>query len=153
MQNLPNPENPPPSEEQHRSRVAVLVAESGKLLNGTLILKDWVGAGMAPVTDVQANQRSQVCELCPMNQRPDWTAIFKEATGASILAVASLKNKACLRVENEEKIGECRACLCYLPLKVWVPLEHILAHTTPETLRELDPRCWVLKEQTPCPPP
>jgi hypothetical protein len=50
-----------------------------------------------------------------------------------------------LRTSLDEKLESCMACDCWLKLKVWPPLKHIIENTSPEVMADLDPGCWIKK--------
>lgn len=113
---------------------------------GAAILKDWLGDGGAPVAPVVAEARAMVCVNCPENRAPYWWEKAKNSIADAIRAHLVVKQQSGLRVSHEDEIHMCRVCGCCLRLKVWVPIEHIKEHTTPETLAKLPSHCWLLKE-------
>jgi len=52
-----------------------------------------------------------------------------------------------LEVPVRIRLGVCAACWCPLRLKVHIPLKHIMDYTDEETLDNLHPECWMLKEE------
>ena len=63
-----------------------------------------------------------------------------------------LKNHLKLQVEGEDKLGHCEICNCVLSLKVHVPRQTILNHTSAEEYAKYPSFCWLLTEGEPTPP-
>lgn len=122
---------------------AGLVAAAKHTATGALILKDWLGAGGIPVPEDKAIDRSQACFECPKNWRGDWRTKVTGAVAEKVLEQRRMKLQLDLTVPNEEQLGTCDVCLCHLPLKVWVPLLHILAHTSKELMADFPSNCWI----------
>jgi hypothetical protein len=144
--NLPSVPFPP----AHRSGLQVVQAVGSRSIDikdGAEILLEWLGAGGQPVDAALATKRAEVCSTCPQNGSGDWTTYFT-APAASIIR-RQLGQKAGLKLTTplDDSLGVCKACSCPLKLKVHVPLAHITAHTRPEVLTRLDPRCWMLLEK------
>ena len=64
-----------------------------------------------------------------------------------------LKNHLTLRVEGEEQLGYCEICSCRLNLKVFVPRQIIMDHTTDSEYAKFPPNqdhpkftCWLKQE-------
>jgi len=97
------------------------------------------------VEQTLADSRAAICADCPKNDGGDFTAYFTEPIANKIRTQLEIRGDLQLRTPSDEKLTVCSACDCPLKLKVWVPLDHILAHTSPEVKTKLDPRCWILK--------
>jgi hypothetical protein len=110
------------------------------------ILKDWLGDGCKPVHPGVAESRAKTCEVCPKNQDPRWWEMAVDLVAGSIRQYIEHKNSLELSVPNESNLGMCRVCGCCLPLKVHVPLDHILKNTKTETLARFPENCWITKE-------
>jgi hypothetical protein len=134
-------------------------AGAGSLLqsavNGTLILKDWLGEGGKPVSTELAQARANAC----LNDCSDPTryqhfhnkppSFFHRVTGAvakAILEQRREKTNLGLKVDGEDKLFTCDICTCHLPLKVWVPMDVIMRRTEPEQLKIFPPWCWMVTE-------
>lgn len=104
----------------------------------------WLGDGGQPVPVAQAQQRADTCIACPLNNsdRKVWE-LFTATASKELHHQINLKAQMELHVKDEDKLHVCDACDCYLGLKVWSPLVHILA-TTPTDNLHAD--CWVRKE-------
>ena len=99
-------------------------------------LLDWLGDGAKPVLSEEAERRSKICLNCPNNRR---------GFGVVESSAAIIKKKLGLKNKMEAGLDSCLGCGCYLPLKVWVPYEHIKAwQRTPEleACRKANPNCW-----------
>jgi len=112
---------------------------------GVAVLVEWLGNGAKPVDHVLADRRASVCATCPKNDGGDFTKYFTQPIADKIRTQLEIRGDLQLRTPHDEKLTICSACDCPLKLKVWVPLEHVLAHTSEDTKTKLDPRCWILK--------
>lgn len=124
---------------------------AGKYWNGASILKDWLGEGGLPVHAGLSASRAAVCEICPKNQHPRWWEKAAEEAAETIRIYLEVKHSLNLSVPREEDLHMCVVCKCCTRLKVHTPLNHILAHTAPETLAALPDHCWIKTEPTPEP--
>jgi uncharacterized protein (UPF0218 family) len=121
-------------------------------MDGSAILKDWLGDGGIPVPKEQSQARADICSgrltanPCPFN-----VAGFApiEAVAEAIKQQTEEKNKLNLRVEGEENLKSCDLCWCPLPLKVHVPMSYIVSKTPAKMLakfRQAQPACWMNTE-------
>jgi hypothetical protein len=121
-----------------------------EITNGAQIIIDWLGAGGKTVSDAQAQTRADICtgringRPCEHNVSDSW---ITGAAGESARKLLSIKNNAQMRVDGEKRLHTCDACSCYLRLKVWTPLDHLLKHTTTEELANLPEFCWQRNER------
>lgn len=125
---------------------AGVVGSAKRLVSGIRTLWDWVGEGGQPVPDEQARQRAATCLACPLNELADWKQVLKVSAAKKIQQQLEVKNDMALRVPDEDKIGICKACDCYMPLKVWTPMGFIRDYTSQDTKARYHEKCWVLKE-------
>lgn len=112
---------------------------------GKEVLSEWIGEGGIPVSQPLAQNRANTCLVCPKNVQGD---ILNSLTGSVASLVKSqieAKEHLSLKLTGEEKLGTCEVCGCFLKLKPWVPLTHILHHT--DSLDELPESCWIKQEQ------
>jgi hypothetical protein len=121
------------------------VDKGKRITAGVAVLVDWLGSGAKPVDHVLADKRASVCATCPKNDGGDFTKYFTQPIADKIRTQMEIRGDLQLRTPHDEKLTVCSACDCPLKLKVWVPLDHILAYTSEETKTRLDPRCWILK--------
>lgn len=114
--------------------------------DGAKVINDWLGDGGNTVGYAMAIKRGEVCVSCPLNAKGDWTELYKFVLSDAIKRVFELKRDAKLKTELDYKLGICRACSCVIGLKIWVPFEHIRAHTSDQQLNELPSNCWQFQE-------
>lgn len=126
---------------------AALVASASEFKQGAETLLDWLGDGGIPVTEPAANLRAVVCTQCPRNRKVKWYEFIKTSIATAVMAQERIRVGARMSTIFDPKLGICDPCGCYLKLKVWVPIEHIIANLDPAELTELAPQCWVLKEK------
>lgn len=129
------------------SSQGVVVARAGenKVSAGIGVLKDWWGDDLKPVVKDLAERRASICADCPKNDKAN---IIERVLTIPAMEVVrkqiGIKHDMKLETSHDKQLNICSACLCYLPLKTWTPLKHILAHTTDAIRADLDPRCWIL---------
>lgn len=113
---------------------------------GVKTLADWVGDGANPVSPSIAQARTDTCLVCPRNKAGNWMARLAAGIATAIKEQVAVKADMGLKVENEEKLLTCAACNCFLPLKVWVPIETIKGDMSESQMGRLHKDCWILKE-------
>lgn len=100
-----------------------------------------------PVDAPLANQRANVCVVCPKNLKSSsWTDFFTAPAAAFIRKTLGILKDMDLRTDADEKLEFCTACSCPLKTKVWAQIEHINAHMPRESRAALHESCWVLSE-------
>lgn len=107
-------------------------------------LAEWLGEGGKAVSSDEAERRASICETCPMNMAS--LSVFRMAMGAVRKWVES-RNQMGLKTSKEGKLGVCRGCGCWLPLKVHVEYVFIKQHQRQEVadkIRTAKPDCWQL---------
>ena len=112
---------------------------------GAETLIDWIKSGDEAVPVALANKRSEICVKCPMNKPGGFEAFFTVPIANAIHAAMQKRLDLKLTTENDDKLHVCEACLCPLPLKIWMPLERILAKMKPSVQAALHSDCWILK--------
>jgi len=133
----PPKQSPPPSLLQLGKRL-VAGAET--------IAVEWIATGAEAVPVHQAEQRARTCVLCPLNKRGDLLSFFTVPVANAVRAAISLKHDWNLKTSADDHLGVCQACSCPLRLKVWLPLDKILARMPKESFDELDTACWIRSE-------
>ena len=116
-------------------------------IEGAKVLKDWMGDGMAPVPREQAEARAAICELCPKNKKEKWWNLhqyLRDKIAEAIRYQIEMKKHLKMTLPNEDELGTCDVCGCNMPLKVWAPLHHILAHTPADA--QWSECCWIPEE-------
>ena len=124
---------------------AVALGSVKRVAAGVAVLIEWLGAGAQPVEQALADNRAAICAGCPKNDGGDFTAYFTKPIADKIRTQLEIRGDLQLRTGHDDKLTVCSACDCPLKLKVWVPIDHILAHISEDTKTRLDPRCWILK--------
>lgn len=136
-----------PKKKAERQGVLARLAESAAAHKiGAETLLDWLGHGAIPVETELAYRRALICANCRLNEKIKWYEFIKTGVAKAIIMQERLRNGAGLSTIYDEKLGSCRACKCYLKLKVWVPLSHIEDNLDRAQVKKLDPDCWVLTE-------
>lgn len=129
-----------------------LLEELRKDATGLALLDDWLGAGGFPVEQSLAERRAATCisgddwKPCPFNRGGKWWEKAKDAIAAVIRLQLRFKTELTLHVACEDQLQMCQRCGCCLKLKVHVPIEHIRAHTPPETVEQYPDFCWIRRE-------
>jgi hypothetical protein len=115
---------------------------------GTAVVLDWLGAGGNPVAQELAEKRAAICVDCKKNVPGDWyTVAPAEIIRQGVKAWQALKGSSfAFQNSQGEKLKSCDVCKCLMPLKIFVPLEHITAKTKPDVMAELPEWCWIKKE-------
>lgn len=121
------------------------VAKVRNVAAGVGVLLDWLGSGAKPVEQPLADSRASICATCPKNDGGDFIAYFTKPIADKIRTQLEIRGDLQLRTPHDGSLTVCSACDCPLKLKVWVPIDYILSHTSEEVKTKLDPRCWILK--------
>ncbi len=106
----------------------------------------WLGDGGAPVPLTLATSRSLVCLKCPLNEKMPLWEVLTTIAATHLRKQLALKASMQLAVPGEDGLHTCKACLCHLPSKVFVPIKHIKETMPLEALSALHERCWILAE-------
>lgn len=131
---------PPPAQKK-----TSVVGAIRNVAAGVGVLLDWIGNGGKAVEQSLADSRAAICADCPKNDGGDFIAYFTKPIADKIRTQLEIRGDLQLRTPYDDKLTVCSGCDCPLKLKVWTPMEHILAHTPKDTKTKLDPRCWILK--------
>jgi hypothetical protein len=134
---------PPPAQKKTSWGSAVALGSVKRVAAGVAVLVEWLGNGAKPVEQPLADSRASICAGCPKNDGGDFTAYFTKPIADTIRTQLEIRGDLQLRTPHDEKLTVCSACDCPLKLKVWVPLDHVLAHTSEDTKTKLDGRCWI----------
>ena len=105
------------------------------------------GFGKQPPSQEHAQARADVCKTCPKNYTGGW--LISDKAARIIHAQRQKKLEMKLKVEGEEKIGNCLVCECNLPLKVFFDIHTIFHHTSDAMMSRLqsaNPNCWIVTE-------
>jgi len=129
-----------------------LLEEFRNDVEGLELLRDWLGEGTSPVSEIKALHRACVCasgnqgKPCPLNLEPNWWDRVKSMIANTIKMELEMKQHLKLETCLDESLSMCGACGCCLRLKIWTPIEHIKAHLSPENLAKTPEFCWMRKE-------
>jgi hypothetical protein len=99
-------------------------------------LSAWLGAGGKPADHDTAAARMTTCFTCPHNIDKK---TVERAIGKVIRDSERVRHAIGAILPGESALKTCDVCNCHLPLKIWIPLEHLSAKGMPE-------HCWVAKE-------
>ena len=129
------------------SRVVEAAADIKRAAQGTAVVLDWIQAGGDPVVQDLAEKRATGCVPCPKNVEGAWyTVAPAELLKDAIKGWQALKGSSfAFETSQGEKLKSCDVCKCLMRLKVFCPLNHILAKTKPEIMAEFPPHCWIYK--------
>lgn len=136
---------PAPVYVMPEKKKASAVGRAKNVTAGVGVLLDWLGSGAKPVEQSLADSRAAICSSCPKNDGGDFIAYFTKPIADKIRTQLEIRGDLQLRTPHDENLTVCSGCDCPLKLKVWTPLEHILAHTSDEVKAQLAPQCWILK--------
>jgi hypothetical protein len=129
-----------------------LLEEFRNDVEGLKLLNDWLVSGGDTVSQIHAEHRAITCTMgangdpCPLNKEPGWWDRAKSIIANTIKMQLEMKQHLKLRVSSEEGLAMCSACGCCLKLKVFTPIEHIKAHTSPENIAKTPGYCWMRQE-------
>ena len=119
-----------------------LLERAKTMVNGASTLALWLGSGGMCVSQETAQKRTDICLVCPMNQEGNQ---ITESVAQAIKEQVELKNHLGLKTQGIKSLKSCKACDCFLPLKIFVPLERILPNEDEKS--KLHPACWLLHEK------
>lgn len=119
-----------------------------KVWQGVKTLSEWIDSGDPAVSQEKAQQRAETCAACALNGKGGLEEWFTKPAAAAIkMQLARLADRK-LATTVDDKLNVCTACLCPLKLKVHTPLEFISHNMADDTRRALDPKCWILVEES-----
>lgn len=115
---------------------------------GTAVVLDWLGSGANTVSQELAEKRAATCVQCQNNVPGSWyTEAPAEIIKKAVEAWKTMTGKVSFEFKTEQgdKLKSCDTCKCLLPLKVFVPMEHIIQKTRPDVMEELPSLCWIAR--------
>ena len=124
-----------------------LLARARNVAAGADTLVEWIQEGQPVVDQATAETRSAICAACSKNGKGGLEAYFTVPVSNAIRRELERKQGMNLRTTHDEVLGVCTACSCPLPLKMWIPLSNILAKLPAESMKALDPSCWILPQE------
>jgi hypothetical protein len=129
-----------------------IIEEIKSDIEGAKVLAEWWGNTGHHVSQEQADHRSLAClhgddgKECPHNKTPNWWQTATGKVAETIRRQIAIKEKLSMRTAMDDHLKICHVCKCALPVKIWVPIKHISAHTSQDTIPKFPPFCWVRKE-------
>ena len=120
-----------------------LIDRAKKIADGASILFEWLGNGGECVDTEIAQRRTNVCLTCEFN-KPGFK--IAETVAKAIKSQVELRNSLGLRTVGIKSLKTCAVCECYLPLKIFVPMEKLRAEETDESLGKYPDFCWMKTE-------
>jgi hypothetical protein len=110
---------------------------------GLGLFTTWLGSGLKPVDQALAEKRAKICEHCPKNQLGDFWQKLAGVAAAELRTLIAIKADLELKLPNEDKLHSCSCCQCWLPLKCFSHLDHIISNTSALTMSEFPSHCWI----------
>lgn len=108
---------------------------------GLSVLMEWLGDDAICVDQHTAQVRTNTCLVCPLHSEG---SLVTEAVAKAIKNQVDIRNKLGLKTAGIKSLKFCGACNCYMPLKIFIPIERIAPDD--ELKEKLDPKCWMLSE-------
>lgn len=137
--NFPNP-------QRLQQAVAAVGSSTLRTIGGIKLILEWLGDGGKPVSRDLAETRAAVCVTCPKNGDPNFIEELSAMAAEGVRKKLEIKNEMQLMTSHDLKLHTCKACSCFLKLKIWTPLDVIRGETSDAVKKELVPQCWILKE-------
>ena len=116
-----------------------LIELAKKYSDGLQTITEWLGTGGTCVDIKKAQNRTDICLKCDKNQPG---GIIPESVASAIKKQVELKNSIGLRTLGMKSLKTCQLCSCYLPLKIFVPLEN-LGVDEKEATEQFPSYCWM----------
>lgn len=147
VENSASPPMPVFPSPQRLSRLGAVATSLKHAVVGVATIRDhWLGDSLKPVEQSLAEKRATTCVDCPQNGDPNLIERLTSEAAKVVKGLMQAKEDMELKTSVDDKIHTCKACGCFLGLKVWTPLAHILKNQKPDERAKLDPRCWILKD-------
>lgn len=152
VEGTPLPFRVPPSNQSARAAGAAGAAKTDAMsglkraAQGTAVGLEWLGKGAKTVPQELADKRAATCVACPRMVAGEWYVTAPaELIKKSIEAWKALTGNSDFKFETAQgdKLKSCDVCKCLMPLKCFVPLEHIIAKTPEDVMKEFPQTCWV----------
>lgn len=120
------------------------VAASGShIAAGIGLLYDWIGPTAKAVPQELSEQRAATCVACPLNGKGGVLDFFVAEAAKVIHTQLQMRTEMELKTSLDSQLGICKACSCWNPLKVHVPMEFIMARMPDDVRGKLDENCWI----------
>lgn len=109
---------------------------------GVETISEWLHDGTGPVDISTAQRRADVCLKCPHNKSG---GVLSNVVASAVKRHLEVKSKLGLRVLGEKSLHECEICRCQNRLKIWVPIETLSRHSSPDD--NFPSHCWQITEK------
>lgn len=132
---------------QPRRPLGAAVAGVSKAKAGVALMIDWLGQGLKPIEQNEAQARADICLQCPENQDGGFFQKIDAVAAQQVKKLVEIKNDLKLSVKGEENLKSCLKCDCWNPLSVFAPMDMVLKHISPEVLKTVPTKCWKVTKQ------
>ncbi len=112
---------------------------------GASTVVEWIASEEEAVPKELANKRAEICTTCPMNDPGGLMDRFTAYAQNAIRFALNQRKGWNLTTPFDERLHVCSACLCPIPLKIWMPLSRIRAKMPKESFASLAEFCWIRK--------
>ena len=113
-----------------------------QMAGGVQAVSEWLGNGMIPVNQHEAEYRGATCRKCPRNITDEKSlGTIRKRVASAIKRHVEAKKALRLEVYKEEALGMCGVCGCWMPLKIWVPSSIVKKRTKDFSKYPVD--CWL----------
>lgn len=141
----PNPNFLPP--QRLRPVVAAATSLKRTAAVGVAMIRDmWLGDSLKPVEPALAEKRAMICVDCPQHGDPNLIERLTGEVANTIRLLLQTREDMDLKTSVDSKLQTCKACGCFLKLKVHTKLDFVQKTMKAEDRAKLDPRCWALNE-------
>jgi len=140
-----NQADAPPKAWPLRNQGVAAAGAIKKSTTGIKLVVEWLGSGLKPESIEIANQRAAICSRCPQNEDGSFFEKIGAVAAKQVKDLIEVRNDMDLKTDYDAQLKSCKACACWLPLKVFSPSDLVLKNTSDELRTRLDPACWILK--------
>lgn len=114
------------------------------LAQGTKVYADWIKSSQK-VSVVEAERRASICVQCPWNVTSNECKSCRGLSRFAVMVGDMAKFVGGLpETSLDKRLHTCLVCLCANKIKVFCPLDIILANITEDQKSKLWERCWIL---------
>lgn len=141
----PQPSFLPP--QRLRPVVAAATSLKRTAAVGVAMIRDmWLGDSLKPVEPALAEKRAMICVDCPQHGDPNLIERLAGEVANTIRLLLQTREDMDLKTSVDSKLQTCKACGCFLKLKVHTKLDFVQKTMKAEDRAKLDHRCWALNE-------
>ncbi len=120
-----------------------VAGNANRIAAGVGLLYDWIGPTAKAVPEELAEKRAATCVACPLNGKGGVLDFFVAEAAKVIHTQLQIRTEMSLKTSLDSQLGICKACSCWTPLKVHVPMEFIMARMPDDVREKLDEKCWI----------